>query len=185
LHARLIMDCLIISLSLGDTRSFDLRALTEPRNACRLELACGDICTMEGMMQRHYRHRVPRERGARCPKPRVNLTWRWVKAHERSCALNTRCDTAGEEKMTTKVVGHSTGRCQPEKRQRSCAVGELEGKQHRKVDRKRHSGGMGTGRPMDTEDVSVASKGCRRAGQVARAGLAAGSQGQHPCSHDL
>merc|ERR1719195_1036892 len=49
----------------------------------RLRLSDGDICTVEGLLQKHYRHRVPVER--RSTAPRINLTWRWVVAHELGC----------------------------------------------------------------------------------------------------
>jgi len=48
----------------------------------RLRLSDGDICTMEGLLQKHYRHRVPVERPSMAP--RINLTWRWV-AHDSGC----------------------------------------------------------------------------------------------------
>eukprot|EP00928_Gymnodinium_smaydae_P023753 TRINITY_DN19470_c4_g1_i1.p1 TRINITY_DN19470_c4_g1~~TRINITY_DN19470_c4_g1_i1.p1 ORF type:complete len:804 (-),score=195.57 TRINITY_DN19470_c4_g1_i1:295-2706(-) len=80
-------DCLIISLSLGEARSFDLKGQRAPKNSCRMELASGDLCTMEGMTQKHYVHRVPKEKDAACPGPRVNLTWRWVVKHEHGCPL--------------------------------------------------------------------------------------------------
>eukprot|EP00929_Paragymnodinium_shiwhaense_P098772 TRINITY_DN60261_c0_g1_i1.p1 TRINITY_DN60261_c0_g1~~TRINITY_DN60261_c0_g1_i1.p1 ORF type:complete len:638 (-),score=124.24 TRINITY_DN60261_c0_g1_i1:39-1952(-) len=82
-------DCLIISLSLGETRAFELRENDvgdepEERSRVRLKLNSGDLCTMEGLTQKHYQHRVPKEKlsGAR-----INLTWRWVKKHRPDCAL--------------------------------------------------------------------------------------------------
>lgn len=86
-------DCLIISLSLGSTRRFDLKMQHPPRQMYNLKLASGDLCTMEGMTQRHYKHRVPKEPSDLCPGPRVNLTWRWIKAHERGCPLSSLVET--------------------------------------------------------------------------------------------
>ena len=75
-------DCRIISLSLGVTRQFELE-LNWPEEGEALggsqQLADGDLCTMEGMTQKHYMHRVPEEEGPEGPVgPRINLTWRWI-----------------------------------------------------------------------------------------------------------
>lgn len=79
-------DCRVISLSLGATRSFELR-LNWPeegdRQPPRLQLSDGDICTMEGMLQKHFQHRVPRE--GHVAGARVNLTWRWIVKHSPRC----------------------------------------------------------------------------------------------------
>jgi len=79
-------DCRVISLSLGQERSFEVRPLSDddmPREeqVTRLRLATGDICTMEGLTQKYYEHRVPK--GARSLRLRVNLTWRWIVEHDR------------------------------------------------------------------------------------------------------
>jgi len=81
-------DIRIISLSLGQERTFELRLASGDRGdvpAVKLRLANGDLCTMEGLAQRHYEHRVPRAGGKAC-RLRVNLTWRWIVAHERRCS---------------------------------------------------------------------------------------------------
>ncbi|CAE7303064.1 unnamed protein product [Symbiodinium natans] len=83
-------DCLIISLSLGATRWFELKTAAEPFEMHRLLLRSGDLCTMEGLMQKHYLHRVPKERHY-C-EPRVNLTWRWIASHEPRCGLQPTVD---------------------------------------------------------------------------------------------
>ncbi|CAE7407662.1 ALKBH3 [Symbiodinium pilosum] len=54
-------DALIVSLSLGATRSFCLRPKDDPFQETLLHLEDGDLCTMEGLCQKHYRHRVPPE----------------------------------------------------------------------------------------------------------------------------
>lgn len=81
-------DCSIISLSLGARRKFELR-LNWPeeseRSCWQLILGDGDILTMEGMAQKHYQHRVPREDGI--DAPRINLTWRWVAKHSPQCPV--------------------------------------------------------------------------------------------------
>eukprot|EP00434_Breviolum_minutum_P018812 symbB.v1.2.016593.t1/scaffold1264.1/size127839/2 len=76
-------DCLIISLSLGAPRSFEMKTIAEPVDFHRLVLDGGDLCTMEGMLQKHYLHRVPKSHST---SPRVNLTWRWVQCHEWNCS---------------------------------------------------------------------------------------------------
>lgn len=87
-------DCLIISLSLGATRKFQIK-LNEKVNPrpkegeepeegkapwekleADVELQNGDLCTMEGLFQKHYKHCVPKEKSVK--DPRINLTWRWI-----------------------------------------------------------------------------------------------------------
>lgn len=79
-------DVFILSLSLGATRSFELHSKDKPAEVIRLPLDNGDVCTMEGLCQKHYRHRVPRQRAT--AGPRINLTWRWVLKHEVACPLS-------------------------------------------------------------------------------------------------
>lgn len=82
-------DCPIISLSLGEARRFELKAPNPVRGErgifVRLQLEDGDLCTMEGMMQKHYQHTVPREN--KKIGPRINLTWRWLVQHSPGCPL--------------------------------------------------------------------------------------------------
>lgn len=78
-------DALIVSLSLGATRHFELRPNDEPEEITRMTLADGDLCTMEGLVQKHYQHRVPTQRNI--SEPRINLTWRWIVAHDPNCPL--------------------------------------------------------------------------------------------------
>mmetsp|Transcript_139015 Transcript_139015/g.432499 ORF Transcript_139015/g.432499 Transcript_139015/m.432499 type:complete len:354 (-) Transcript_139015:132-1193(-) len=78
-------DCPIISLSLGQARTFELRARgagDDAPAASRVLLRSGDLMTMEGLTQKHYQHRVPRERAS---GPRINLTWRWIRCHQVRC----------------------------------------------------------------------------------------------------
>ncbi|CAJ1460857.1 unnamed protein product [Effrenium voratum] len=85
-------DCRIVSLSLGETRRFELRRrreLSNPRqHADRvvLDLNAGDIVTMEGCFQKHWYHRVPKEVVATAP--RINLTWRTIRSHSATCPLH-------------------------------------------------------------------------------------------------
>merc|ERR1712087_627326 len=72
-------DIRIISLSFGARRKFEMRANWPSDGEPTLKpimLDDGDLCTMEGMVQKHYQHRVPRE--SPVTSPRINLTWRWI-----------------------------------------------------------------------------------------------------------
>lgn len=81
-------DCRIVSLSFGARRSFELR-LNWPdereKSSCvtQVHLGDGDLCTMEGMTQKHFQHRAGREASVR--GARINLTWRWVVKHTPRC----------------------------------------------------------------------------------------------------
>merc|ERR1719195_288242 len=82
-------DIRIISLSLGQTRTFELREMgmeegADSRTKYSMRLSNGDLCTMEGLTQRYYQHRVPKEDAK---EPRINLTWRWVRCHSAACPL--------------------------------------------------------------------------------------------------
>lgn len=79
-------DIRILSLSLGTARKFELRRNwpeADEKPLVRVILGNGAMCTMEGMMQKHYRHRVPKE--LHVQDPRINLTWRWIKKHNHGC----------------------------------------------------------------------------------------------------
>lgn len=79
-------DIRILSLSLGARRRFELRANWPEegeRPLRQLLLDDGDLCTMEGMTQKHYQHRVPKEGNVQ--GSRINLTWRWVVTHTPRC----------------------------------------------------------------------------------------------------
>lgn len=84
-------DIRIISLSLGVTRKFEVRTnwpQQGERSHQTLMLADGDLCTMEGMFQKHFQHRVPKEDNIQ--GPRINLTWRWVVKHTPKCPAGRR-----------------------------------------------------------------------------------------------
>merc|ERR1712032_928987 len=81
-------DIRIFSLSLGAQRRFELRANWPEegeRPFHRLMLGNGDLCTMEGITQKHYQHRVPKE--GNVTGPRINLTWRWIVKHSPKCPV--------------------------------------------------------------------------------------------------
>eukprot|EP00931_Biecheleriopsis_adriatica_P093006 TRINITY_DN66754_c0_g1_i1.p1 TRINITY_DN66754_c0_g1~~TRINITY_DN66754_c0_g1_i1.p1 ORF type:complete len:318 (-),score=32.05 TRINITY_DN66754_c0_g1_i1:37-990(-) len=96
-------DCRIISLSLGQTRKFELKC---GRDMHRLDLADGDLCTMEGMTQKYYQHRVPKDSGKKIG-PRINLTWRWIVKHcDCACGENSQ----GSESQLAQPASKSRGR---------------------------------------------------------------------------
>mmetsp|Transcript_89620 Transcript_89620/g.254031 ORF Transcript_89620/g.254031 Transcript_89620/m.254031 type:complete len:333 (+) Transcript_89620:1-999(+) len=78
-----VQDCCIISLSLGQTRLFELKYRKDQHS---LSLGNGDLCTMEGLTQKYYQHRVGKDH-RRSVGPRINLTWRWVVQHNPGCTL--------------------------------------------------------------------------------------------------
>ncbi len=76
----------IISLTLGSCRYFDFAPANDQNKVVRLELGDGDLLTMEGLFQKNYIHRVPaqpNEQGLR-----INITWRSVIRHDKSCSLS-------------------------------------------------------------------------------------------------
>jgi len=82
-------DIQIVSLSFGQKRKFELRRnfpetdKGEKKAPFTFYLGSGDLMTMEGMTQKHFQHRVPKEEHSE--GPRINLTWRWVKKHAPKC----------------------------------------------------------------------------------------------------
>merc|ERR1712039_506448 len=74
-------DTRIISFSLGSARDFCWRLQGTDKTLGSAPLGHGDIMTMEGLFQKHYKHSVPVS-DAPCGR-RLNFTFRWirVKAH--------------------------------------------------------------------------------------------------------
>jgi alkylated DNA repair dioxygenase AlkB len=66
----------IASLSLGATRRFVLKHVSDPSRRRAIDLAPGSLLLMRGETQRHYRHALPRT--AKAVGPRVNLTFRRI-----------------------------------------------------------------------------------------------------------
>jgi alkylated DNA repair dioxygenase AlkB len=64
------------SLSLGATRTFQLRRRADPSVRHSIELAHGDLVIMRGPTQRHWLHQIPKT--AKPTAPRLNLTFRQV-----------------------------------------------------------------------------------------------------------
>jgi len=90
-------DCRIISYSLGTPRLFEVAiadrlsaqgdvALPIFDTVKRIELRSGDICTMEGLFQKHYLHSVPKSLDlSAVVGPRINITFRWIRRHRAAC----------------------------------------------------------------------------------------------------
>ena len=71
----------ILSLSLGETRTFQIKAKSSAHNLHTVSLKAGDLLAMHGLVQRHYLHQVPRCSTGLPVGIRINITWRWVKLH--------------------------------------------------------------------------------------------------------
>lgn len=67
---------LIVSLSLGGARRFDLRRIGQSRTEHSLLLEHGSLLVMAGATQHHWQHQVAKMR--RFCAPRLNLTFRQV-----------------------------------------------------------------------------------------------------------
>lgn len=74
-------DTRIISFSLGSPRDFKWRLQGTDVPLGTVSLGDGDVMTMEGLFQKHYKHAVPKCKVA--SGPRLNFTFRWIvaKAH--------------------------------------------------------------------------------------------------------
>lgn len=88
-------DCPVVSISLGATREFWVAlkdgAAPLPNSIVELDLCNGDLLTMEGRLQRHCLHLVPKC-NPREPlrDERINITFRWVREHRFRCPLRRR-----------------------------------------------------------------------------------------------
>ncbi|CAJ1392431.1 unnamed protein product [Effrenium voratum] len=90
-------DCPVVSISLGAAREFWIALKDqngsdpETRSIVELDLCDGDLLTMEGRLQRHCLHLVPKS-NPREPvrEERVNITFRWVREHRYRCPLRKR-----------------------------------------------------------------------------------------------
>ena len=120
-------DCLIISLSLGAAREFHVRGDFAGGRTLSVTLQGGDLCTMEGRMQRFYKHAALPASGEACG-PRLNLTWRWVVQHGATCPARWQCGsrtgqlTAG--RVTKPGMSHAAFRT-PARQHQSCHRGAV------------------------------------------------------------
>ncbi|TLY51025.1 MAG: alpha-ketoglutarate-dependent dioxygenase AlkB, partial [Gammaproteobacteria bacterium] len=71
-------EALIASFSFGGVRRFRLRHRADTTARLELGLPSGSLLHMGGTTQRYYRHDLPRT--ARAVAPRINLTFRLIRA---------------------------------------------------------------------------------------------------------
>jgi alkylated DNA repair dioxygenase AlkB len=81
-------DTRIISFSLGSARDFSWRLQGTTEILGSVPLGDGDVMTMEGLFQKHYKHSVPKSTTA-CGK-RVNYTFRWIKVKAHAADAGTK-----------------------------------------------------------------------------------------------
>ena len=73
----------IVSMSLGHSVLFKLRRRASENTPSQIRLDHGDLLVMDGLTQLEYVHSTASE----LEGPRVNLTYRWISQHIRSCPL--------------------------------------------------------------------------------------------------
>ena len=73
----------IVSMSLGHSALFKLRRRAPENTPSQIRLDHGDLLVMDGLTQLEYEHSTAFE----LKGPRVNLTFRWISQHIRSCSL--------------------------------------------------------------------------------------------------
>ena len=73
----------IVSMSLGHSVLFKLRRRTPEKTPSQIWLDHGDFLVMDGLTQSEFEHSTASE----LEGPRVNLTYRWISQHIRSCPL--------------------------------------------------------------------------------------------------
>jgi len=86
-------DARIISVTLGAMRKFQV-GLKAPRrggilkpergSVCNFNLGHGQICTMEGLFQKHYLHQIAK---GTTRQARINATFRYIQEHAEGCPL--------------------------------------------------------------------------------------------------
>ncbi|ENA1802859.1 alpha-ketoglutarate-dependent dioxygenase AlkB [Flavobacterium psychrophilum] len=67
----------IASLSLGETRRFDLKHKDNPELQYKFELTPGSLIIMKGALQHNWLHQIPIQK--RVTQTRINLTFRTIK----------------------------------------------------------------------------------------------------------
>ena len=73
----------IVSMSLGHSVLSKLRRRTPEKTLSQIWLDHGDLLVMDGLTQYEYEHSTASE----LEGPRVDLTYRWISQHIRSCPL--------------------------------------------------------------------------------------------------
>ena len=67
----------IASVSLGETRRFDIKHRQNPDLNFKFELTSGSLLIMRGALQHHWVHQIPAQKKVK--NPRINLTFRTIK----------------------------------------------------------------------------------------------------------
>ena len=67
----------IASLSIGETRRFDVKHKDNPDLKYQFELTPGSLIIMKGALQHNWLHQIPVQK--KVTKPRINLTFRTIK----------------------------------------------------------------------------------------------------------
>ena len=67
----------IASVSLGETRRFDIKHKQNPELHHKFELTSGSLLVMRGALQHHWVHQIPAQKKVK--EPRINLTFRTIK----------------------------------------------------------------------------------------------------------
>ena len=73
----------IVSMSLGHSVLFKLRRRASEKTVTQIWLDHDDLLVMDGLTQDEFQHSTASE----LEGPRVNLTYRWISQHIRSCPL--------------------------------------------------------------------------------------------------
>jgi len=71
-------DPVIASVNFGEARRFDLRLKADHKQKQHILLEDGSVLVMKGDLQHHWQHQVAKS--ARVINPRINLTFRMIKA---------------------------------------------------------------------------------------------------------
>jgi alkylated DNA repair dioxygenase AlkB len=71
----------IASVSLGETRRFDIKHKQNPELHYKFELTSGSLLIMRGALQHHWIHQIPAQKKVK--EPRINLTFRTIKKASR------------------------------------------------------------------------------------------------------
>jgi len=67
----------IASVSLGETRRFDIKHKQSKELHYKFELTSGSLLIMRGALQHHWVHQIPAQKKVK--EPRINLTFRTIK----------------------------------------------------------------------------------------------------------
>ena len=67
----------IASVSLGETRRFDIKHKQNPELHYKFDLTSGSLLIMRGALQHHWVHQIPAQKKVK--EPRINLTFRTIK----------------------------------------------------------------------------------------------------------